>query len=218
MRPDERRLRKPSGMKAILNSIPRCFPAEELAAQLEPWRNRAATLGKLRAAAEGLVGYYRERGWYARVQIPPQDSSDGTLRIRSIEGRFGQLRTEPAPGLRADAAAIGRVVGHRLQPGQPYSQDALERGLLLANDLPGQGALQPGGYNLTVSGLTAANYQIAYGEGLLTILGGAQLTSDAGQIDRITRQILPRQATDDMLRSANSQVPLTVVENYLRVD
>ena len=123
------------------------IPDDELAAQLEPWRNRAATLGELRAAAEGLAGYYRERGWYARVQIPPQDASDGTLRIRIIEGRFGQLRTEPAPGLRADAAAIGRVVGQRLQPGQPYSQDALERGLLLANDLPGvnvDGVLQAG--------------------------------------------------------------------------
>ena len=107
----------------------------------------------------------------------------------------------------------------------------------------GQGAQQPGSYSLAVSGLTADNYRIAYGEGLLTILAPAQppiatqppitqptpdstqpalvagqLTPDVGQIDRITRQTLPRDATGDMLRSANSQVPLTVMENYLRVD
>lgn len=123
------------------------IPAEELAAQLEPWRDRPAFLGELQAAAEGLVGTYRERGWYARVQIPPQDASDGTLRIRIIEGRFGRLRSEAAPGTRARIDSIEQLVGRRLQPGQPYSQDALERGLLLANDLPGvtvDGLLQAG--------------------------------------------------------------------------
>lgn len=123
------------------------IPPEQLAAQLEPWRERPASLGELRAAAESLVGLYRQRGWFARVQIPPQDASEGTLRVRVIEGRFGRLRTEAATGLRADAASIERLVGNRLTPGQPYSQDALERGLLLANDLPGvnvDGVLQAG--------------------------------------------------------------------------
>lgn len=120
---------------------------EELAAQLAPWRDRPASLGELQAAAESLVGLYRQRGWFARVQIPPQDASDGTLRIRVIEGRFGRLRTEAATGLRADVGRIERLVGDRLAPGQPYSQEALERGLLLANDLPGvtvDGVLQAG--------------------------------------------------------------------------
>lgn len=122
-------------------------PAAELEARLEPWRNRAASLGELQAAADALANVYRERGWFARAQIPPQDASDGTLRIRIIEGRFGRLRTAPQPGRRADAASIERLVGSRLQPGEPYSQEALERGLLLANDLPGirvDGVLQAG--------------------------------------------------------------------------
>ena len=120
---------------------------EELAAQLEPWRDRPASLGELQAAAESLGGLYRQRGWFARVQIPPQDASEGTLRIRVIEGRFGRLRSEAAAGLRADVASIEHLVGHGLAPGQPYSQQALERGLLLANDLPGisvDGVLQAG--------------------------------------------------------------------------
>lgn len=123
------------------------IPAQELEARLEPWRNRAASLGELQAAADSLANHYRERGWFARAQIPPQDASDGTLRIRIIEGRFGRLRTAPQPGMRTDPAAIERLVGRNLKPGEPYSQDALERGLLLANDLPGvrvDGVLQAG--------------------------------------------------------------------------
>lgn len=123
------------------------IPAQELEARLEPMRNRAASLGELQAAADALTNAYRERGWFARAQVPPQDASDGTLRIRIIEGRFGRLRSAPQPGVRADAASIERLVGHGLRPGEPYSQDALERGLLLANDLPGvrvDGILQAG--------------------------------------------------------------------------
>lgn len=122
-------------------------PAHELEARLEPLRNRAASLGELQAAADALADAYRERGWFARAQIPPQDASDGTLRIRIIEGRFGRLRSAPQPDTRADAAAIERLAGSRLRPGEPYSQEALERGLLLANDLPGvrvDGVLQAG--------------------------------------------------------------------------
>lgn len=123
------------------------IPAQELAAQLAPWLDRPASLGELRAAAERLAGLYRQRGWFARVQIPPQDATDGSLTVRVIEGRFGRLRSETAPGTRADVAGIERLVGGRLQAGEPYSQDALERGLLLANDLPGvvvDGVLQAG--------------------------------------------------------------------------
>jgi len=123
------------------------IPAEDLAQRLEPWRDRPASLGELQAAAQGLVAAYRERGWFARVQIPPQDASSGTLRIRVIEGRFGRIVTDAAGAARTDAAAIERLVGHRLRAGEPYAQEALERGLLLANDLPGveaDGVLQAG--------------------------------------------------------------------------
>lgn len=122
-------------------------PAEELQARLAPLLGRAASLGELQAAADGLAAAYRERGWFARAQIPPQDASDGTLRIRIIEGRFGRLRSTGEPGLRAHVPTIEALVGARLRPGAPYAQDALERGLLLANDLPGvqvDGVLQAG--------------------------------------------------------------------------
>jgi hemolysin activation/secretion protein len=123
------------------------IPAEELAQQLAAYRGRPLSLGELQAAAQELVGYYRARGWYVRVQLPPQDASSGTLRIRVIEGRFGRMLTEPEAGQRTHSAAVESLVSRRLQPGQPYAQADLERGLLLANDLPGiqaDGVLQAG--------------------------------------------------------------------------
>ena len=64
----------------------------------------------------------------------------------------------------------------------------------------GQGAQQPGNYSLAVSGLTADNYRIAYGEGLLTILAATQPpiatqpTPDATQPALVAGQLTPTSA------------------------
>ncbi|QNH23599.1 ShlB/FhaC/HecB family hemolysin secretion/activation protein [Xanthomonas theicola] len=112
------------------------IPAAELARQFEPYLNRPVSLGEWQAAAQTLVGYYRKRGWFVRVQLPEQDVSAGTLHIRVVEGHFGQLDLQPGAS-RARAGYVAKVVGHGLEAGRPYSVDELERGLLLANDLPG---------------------------------------------------------------------------------
>lgn len=122
------------------------IPAEELARQLDASLDRPQTLGELHAAAQALVGYYRTRGWFVRVLLPQQDVTGGTLRIQVVEGRFGSLLMAPGQ-TRARQDFVARIVGRRLDAGQPYSQADLERGLLLANDLPGiaaDGVLQAG--------------------------------------------------------------------------
>ncbi|TBU95982.1 ShlB/FhaC/HecB family hemolysin secretion/activation protein [Stutzerimonas kirkiae] len=112
------------------------IPHDQLIRQFEPYLNRPISLGELQAAAQTLVGVYRERGWFVRVQLPEQDVSDGTLRVRVIEGHFGRIDLQPGDS-RANAEFVANTVGRHLEAGQPYSLAALERGLLLANDLPG---------------------------------------------------------------------------------
>ena len=122
------------------------IPAAELAHQLDAYRDQPLSLPQLQASAQELVGYYRERGWFVRVELPQQDVTDGTLRIVVVEGRLGNVVREPGQ-TRANGDFVQSVVSHRLEAGQPYSLAQLERGLLLANDLPGvsaNGVLQPG--------------------------------------------------------------------------
>jgi len=133
------------------------IPADELVRSLDAYVGKSMSLGELQDAAQSLVGVYRERGWFARVLLPEQDASSGTLRIIVVEGRFGQIIEQPGE-TRANAGFVTRMVGKHLRAGEPYSLAQLERGLLLANDLPGieadgvlQAGAQPGSTDLAVT-------------------------------------------------------------------
>lgn len=112
------------------------IPTGDLEALLKDRTGTEQSLDDLRNAAQTIADAYRERGYFARAFLPAQEVEDGAVRIQVVEGRFGKiLRKDEAT--RADGAFIEEVVGSRLTPGEPYSLAALERGLLLANDLPG---------------------------------------------------------------------------------
>ncbi|MEK7946066.1 ShlB/FhaC/HecB family hemolysin secretion/activation protein [Pigmentiphaga sp. YJ18] len=121
-------------------------PESELQALVAPLAGQSLTFAQLEHAAQRIAEDYRRRGWYARVYLPQQDVTDGTVRIRVLEGRYGGANVD-AGERRANAASVQSTVTHRLRPGRPLSAADLERGLLLANDLPGvhaEGVLQPG--------------------------------------------------------------------------
>jgi len=120
-------------------------PTDALERLLDGYRGRPLVFSDLDAALQTLVAHYRALGWFARVQIPEQDITDGVLRVRIVEGRFGELRVH-ADG-RARGGFIAGIVRRGVQPGAPYALARLERGMLLANDLPGvsvDGVLQAG--------------------------------------------------------------------------
>jgi hemolysin activation/secretion protein len=103
------------------------------------------SLPQIREAAAVVQQAYEDAGWIARVEVPPQDVTAGSVRLQIIEARMGEVRLE--------ASATTRVAPERLQAwvyaqqpgGQALYRPALDRGLLLADDLSGVslvGALQ----------------------------------------------------------------------------
>lgn len=123
------------------------LPVAELQARVQELVGQSLTLAELEQGAQRIAEHYRARGWYARVYLPEQDLTDGRLRIQVLEGRFGHSQLNAPDEPRANGAYVQQLVTHGLQAGEPLSAAALERGLLLANDLPGiqaQGLLQAG--------------------------------------------------------------------------
>jgi len=91
----------------------------------------------------------RASGYIATAQIPPQDVTDGVLKLNIVVGRIVEIRVH------GDIGSFRRVLTPRIaaiQALDPLNQTEIERLLLLADDIPGvnvQLALKPAG---TVAG------------------------------------------------------------------
>jgi hemolysin activation/secretion protein len=103
----------------------------------------------LLAAAQAVALAYRQAGWVVSAELPEQDISDGEVCITVTNALFGgvAVRGGEAFGLRLQN--IESYVSAQQTPLQPLRTDALERAMLLIDDLPGiraTGVLRAGQY------------------------------------------------------------------------
>ena len=111
--------------------------------------NRPVSYEELQAAAQAVALAYRQAGWVVSAVLPEQDISDGEVRITVTNALFGgvSMRGGEAVGLRL--RNIESYITDQQTPLQPLRTDALERALLLIDDLPGlsaTGVLRAGQY------------------------------------------------------------------------
>lgn len=119
------------------------------------------TLAQLEAVAERITTYYQTHGQpLARAIVPAQTVREGTLTIEVVEARYGQVSLSNQSRVRS---GLLQNMLSPLRSGQFVEQDALDRVLLLASDLPGtrmEATLKPGDAvgtsDLAVSAATAA--------------------------------------------------------------
>ena len=123
--------------------------ADALQAAIAPYLNRPLSYQDLLAAARAVALAYRQAGWVVSAVLPEQDISDGEVRITVTNALFGgvAMRGGEASGLRLQN--IESYITEQQTPLQPLRTDALERALLLLDDLPGlsaTGVLRAGQY------------------------------------------------------------------------
>lgn len=108
---------------------------EELHGVIAQHEGRSMTLFEIYEVADELTNYYRGKGYpVATVTVPAQKVGSGTVKFEVVEGRIGALTVDGNKAYRGwflqryiTGAAVGDVL----------SENALERDLLLLNDLPG---------------------------------------------------------------------------------
>lgn len=119
----------------------------QLAAAVASYLNRPLDFAGLQQAAAAVSEAYRTAGWLVRVYLPRQDITSGVVSLQIIEGIFGKLQlSQPLPK-RLDAAVAQRFVAAAQPVDAPLNAAALDRALLLIDDLPGvvaTGNLVPG--------------------------------------------------------------------------
>lgn len=104
----------------------------DFAAAIEPFAGRPLDRGELVQLTDAIAARARAEGYLlATAWIPEQTLVAGTLRVRIDEGVIDAVRVEGS-----DDPAIRRQL-QRLVNGRPVTLAALQREVLLADDLPG---------------------------------------------------------------------------------
>jgi hemolysin activation/secretion protein len=113
------------------------IPSEQLAPVVAGYLNRPLDFAQLQAAAAALTAAYREAGWIARVYLPAQEVAAGVITFQIVEAVFGGARLEGAESSRVGSAQVLDLIDAQQPSGELLNTAALDRGLLLADDLPG---------------------------------------------------------------------------------
>lgn len=124
--------------------------------------------------AEQLTARYRNDGYIlSRALVPPQEISDGTVRLRIIEGYVDRviIEGEPLPDAQLRAKA------DRITASRPLRNDVLERNLLLLNELPG----------LSVDSLLRPSPDVPGAAELVLVPSLERISSDVGFSNRGNR-------------------------------
>ena len=143
---------------------------------LRPYANRALTMAELQQAADAIVQYYLDQGYLTRTILPKQDVTEGMVRIQVIESSFSGTEIESKlEGKRISEDRLQNTIAAQIKAGDPMSLKKLERGLMLADDIPGvnvTGRLAAGASDLTTGVvLNVSDEPLIYGEAALDNFG-----------------------------------------------
>jgi hemolysin activation/secretion protein len=111
------------------------FTASALQSYAAPLIGTQVTLAQVFGVAQKITKAYSDAGYPLSIAIvPAQEIKDGRVKILVIEGYVAIVEIAGDAGAAADALA---AYGEKIKGVRPLTRTALERYLLLANDLPG---------------------------------------------------------------------------------
>ena len=99
-----------------------------------PYLNRRIDFATLQQAADRVAEHYQRHGRLVHVLIPAQDITAGVVTLRIVQARLGAVVVHGAP--HGDASRMQGWIHEQVARGKRISLPALERGLLLLDDLP----------------------------------------------------------------------------------
>ena len=143
--------------------------AEQLAPAVAGFLGRPLDYNQLQAAAAAVAETYRAAGWVVRAYLPQQDIQNGIVTLQIVEAVFGGVKLE-GRAARVAGEQLLRNVSAQQAGGAPLNADALDRALLLADDLPG----------VTVAGSLATGAAGGQTDLILKIADEPPLTGEAG--------------------------------------
>lgn len=95
------------------------------------------TLPDIQRAAEAVAALYQEDGVLARVDLLPQDLTDGVVTITITEGRFAGARMESAESPKLPQDFLVKLVETAQPKNAPVKLSQMDKATMLLNEVPG---------------------------------------------------------------------------------
>jgi hemolysin activation/secretion protein len=124
--------------------------AEDLESFVKKYIGTELTFDEINQAVVSISILYEQKGYLAQATLPEQNITDGTIQVNILEAHFGGTTYLPMGNGEKPYVRESRVmdiVYPSSKVNGPLDLKRLERGILLANDLPGIGVganLKPG--------------------------------------------------------------------------
>lgn len=184
---------------------------EQLTPVVAGFLGRVLDFTELSQAAVVVAEAYRAAGWIVRVYLPQQEILDGIVTLQIVEAVFGGTRFDGAPPRRIAPSRLIAGVEAEQAKGAPLNAEALDRAVLLAEDLPGvavSGSLAEGRDDketdlvLTVTdepladgGISADNTGMR-STGMARLTGNLNLNSPLGLGEQLTASLIHSEGSD----------------------
>jgi len=183
----------------------------QIAPAVAGYLNRPIGFKELQQATAAVGDVYRAAGWLVRVYLPRQEITSGIVTLQIVEGIFGKLRFDGVAPSRLSINRVQATIAATQPAGQALKAGALDRAMLLLDDLPGvavSGNLAPGGGQAeTDLVLKLVNEPLLNGDAGLDNTGSrstgeerltvnAFLNSPASLGDQITSNLIHTQGSD----------------------
>lgn len=114
------------------------IPEKDVQNVLKPWTNTPITFDDLQRACDAIVALYRKAGFTVQAIVPPQKIADGVVRILVTEAKLGKVLIDTPDGaVRFSKERAAEYITYANPPGDPLNTEALEKALILLNEVPG---------------------------------------------------------------------------------
>ena len=110
---------------------------DQLAAAVAGFVGRPLGFDELQRAAAAVAECYRQAGWVVRAYLPKQEIDGSSVLIQIVEGRFGATLFDAGAPLNLTLDTALHYIEARQKAGEPINADAVDRAVMLLDDLPG---------------------------------------------------------------------------------
>lgn len=123
---------------------------EELEGLIRKYIGQELSTDDIQELTTMLSAYYRSKGWLSDISLPDQDVTDGVIRFKIVEAKFGSVSMalgEQETSFYVNPNIVKAIINSHLGSDKALNLKQLDRALLIANDLPGvavNGVLQAG--------------------------------------------------------------------------